>query len=133
TDAPIFLYIGGSAIAYSETIGKLRKLVSAWNKEVDPEARQSVPPATMHSGHITSGVDAGQLLADVDDVLQQILNRQIEPVDEGEMLNDKVVRYSTADGRLGFTGYERLFEEFIADGPTADAVRERVKLRKDMM
>lgn len=120
--APIIFPKEGSVIDYSSTIGKLKALVHDWN------SNSNLPKVKMACGHNTDSADGEDLLREVDTTLYHCINQWIEPSETTTFRGEPILSFERADGRLSFSGPQRLFDNFRLDPPAMEAITNRQSL-----
>ena len=148
--APIIFPLEGSLFRFSESLGRLKTLVSGWNAEkegehacchgsaksgeewrliIAPESSNSEsivkPRVKIACGHATKDSDAEELLRDVDYFLYRVTQNLVPPVDRGSARGESLQAYEREDGKLSFLGPKRLFDEFRADRTAMETLVRR--------
>ena len=98
---------GSNVTAFSATVGKLRKLVHEWNsmKVAQPSGDQHLASRVkMACGHITQDADAAELIAEVDQVLWDLVEGRIQPTDGGIKRGERMELYRGPGARVSFLG-----------------------------
>ncbi|KAF3761247.1 hypothetical protein M406DRAFT_357658 [Cryphonectria parasitica EP155] len=110
--APIIFPPGGGNLhAYTSTLFKLRDLISSWNAASSAEGDRVM----LACGHITSTVDAGDFVGQVEVFFSKVKRGLVEPQDGGDVRGIPLVKYEREDGRISFLGPKSLFEDARVD------------------
>lgn len=103
-DAPILFLRGGSIVEYRQSLTKLRRLVDEWDS-------QSAQSTKVSCGHQTSGYAASAMLADIEQVLQQICQGKVPAVDQGNQYGMHDLQlYAPKGSRISFLGPRETFD-----------------------
>ncbi|KAI9148287.1 major facilitator superfamily domain-containing protein [Paramyrothecium foliicola] len=117
----IFFPPEGNLKLYSETLTRLRSLVTTWNDEsfdalnidringAGVEARVKIA-----GGHITCGADAEQLISNVQGFFYQIAKGEIEALERELLFDDDYVAFYRPDGAIKFLMPKKLLDEYKA-------------------
>ncbi|KAK0703655.1 hypothetical protein B0T26DRAFT_815474 [Lasiosphaeria miniovina] len=92
----------GDLRLYSNTLGKLRSLVTAWNN----------CPSYQNSNRF----------------LCQVIEGMVDSQDQGEFRDEPLISYDREDGKISFIGPKKLFDEFRKDREAVRAIRERQEI-----
>jgi glyoxylase-like metal-dependent hydrolase (beta-lactamase superfamily II) len=118
--APIIFPREGNLITFSESMGKLRRLVKTWNTDQEKKV-------TIACGHCTADADAEKLLKDVDAFLWDVVCDRVKVSREEQKRGEVYLLFETEDERLSFQGPRRLFEVFNRDVEAMEGLRRRVE------
>jgi glyoxylase-like metal-dependent hydrolase (beta-lactamase superfamily II) len=108
---------------FSSSIARLKELVKTWNSDTD----LLLPKVKIACGHVTSCVDAAEILDEVDTFLYQVVKGWLEPSREEENRGELDQRFERKDKKLSLRAPKRLLDEFRADKEAMSAIEARQK------
>ncbi|KIW00249.1 uncharacterized protein PV09_08140 [Verruconis gallopava] len=112
----------GDLLLYSDSIGKLRRLVKGWSGEGSAERRR----VKMACGHVTLDADAETALADLDAFLWDVVCGRVEGGGMENIRGEENVLYVREDGRWSIKGPRRLFDDLKGNQEAMKKLERRV-------
>jgi glyoxylase-like metal-dependent hydrolase (beta-lactamase superfamily II) len=104
----------GDLVTYSDSLGKLRRLVEAWNTE------PLQPRVKVACGHVTDGADGEELLREVDATFFQCAKGLLQSKEEGSFRDELVISFEREGWQDFFprpqTIVRRIPSNFIRNG-----------------